>query len=158
MKPAVPKELSARVRALQRRSTRSGTQQRMRFGDLDVVPDAGVVRLAGKEVSLTKTEFGLLCELAQAPGRILTREVLLDQVWGYDYFGDGRLVDVHVRRLRTKVETPIRRTPGTSSPFGAWATSSSLEHHAGARPASSGGLQGPGVTDGDASSTSGGAG
>lgn len=105
VKPAEPKELSARVRALLRRSSRASTQQRMQFGDLEVVPDAGVVRLAGNEVSLTKTEFGLLCELAQAPGRILTREILLDRVWGYDYFGDGRLVDVHVRRLRTKVET-----------------------------------------------------
>ncbi len=104
VKPAVPKELSARVRALLRRSSRSSSQQRMLFGDLEVVPESGVVRIAGREVSLTKTEFGLLCELAQAPGRILTREILLDRVWGYDYFGDGRLVDVHVRRLRTKVE------------------------------------------------------
>jgi DNA-binding response OmpR family regulator len=46
----------------------------------------------------------LLCELAQNPGRVFSRESLLDKVWGYDYFGDGRLVDVHVRRLRTKVE------------------------------------------------------
>ena len=68
------------------------------------MPDAGTVRVGGEDVSLTKTEFKLLCELAQNPGRLLTREVLLDRVWGYGYFGDGRLVDVHVRRLRTKVE------------------------------------------------------
>ena len=105
VKPAVPKELSARVRALLRRSARSGSEpQRLAFGDLEIQPDAGVVRRGGAEVSLTKTEFGLLCELAQAPGRILTREILLEKVWGYDYFGDGRLVDVHIRRLRTKVE------------------------------------------------------
>ena len=105
VKPAVPKELSARVRALLRRSARSGSEpQRLAFGDLEIQPDAGVVRRGGEEVSLTKTEFGLLCELAQAPGRILTREILLEKVWGYDYFGDGRLVDVHIRRLRTKVE------------------------------------------------------
>ncbi len=105
VKPAVPKELSARVRALLRRSARSGSEpQRLAFGDLEIQPDAGVVRRGGAEVSLTKTEFGLLCELAQAPGRILTREILLGKVWGYDYFGDGRLVDVHIRRLRTKVE------------------------------------------------------
>ncbi len=105
VKPAVPKELSARVRALLRRSARSGSEpQRLAFGDLEIQPDAGVVRCGGAEVSLTKTEFGLLCELAQAPGRILTREILLERVWGYDYFGDGRLVDVHIRRLRTKVE------------------------------------------------------
>jgi DNA-binding response OmpR family regulator len=55
-------------------------------------------------VHLTKTEFRLLVELANNPGRVLSREVLLERVWGYGYFGDGRLVDVHVRRLRTKVE------------------------------------------------------
>ena len=58
-----------------------------------------------KELHLTKTEFRLLCELASNPGRVFSREALLDRVWGYGYFGDGRLVDVHVRRLRTKVET-----------------------------------------------------
>ena len=104
VKPAVPKELSARVRALVRRTSRAESQTRLQFGELEVLPDAGVVRLGGSDVSLTKTEFGLLCELAHAPGRILTREVLLERVWGYNYFGDGRLVDVHVRRLRTKVE------------------------------------------------------
>ena len=104
VKPAVPKELSARVRALLRRSARPSGPASLVFDDLEILPDAGVVRVGGNEISLTKTEFGLLCELAQNPGRILTREVLLDKVWGYGYFGDGRLVDVHVRRLRTKVE------------------------------------------------------
>ncbi|MGI8983818.1 MAG: response regulator [Acidimicrobiales bacterium] len=105
VKPAVPKELSARVRALLRRATRSDSGlANPVFGDIEVMPDAGTVRVAGDEVSLTKTEFKLLCELAQNPGRLLTREALLDRVWGYGYFGDGRLVDVHVRRLRTKVE------------------------------------------------------
>jgi DNA-binding response OmpR family regulator len=105
VKPAVPKELSARVRALLRRATRTDVEPpNPVFGDIEVVPDAGTVRVAGVEVRLTKTEFKLLCELAQNPGRLLTREVLLDRVWGYGYFGDGRLVDVHVRRLRTKVE------------------------------------------------------
>ncbi|HXW32535.1 MAG TPA: helix-turn-helix domain-containing protein, partial [Acidimicrobiales bacterium] len=52
----------------------------------------------------TRTEFRLLCELGAHAGKVLSREQLLDQVWGYDYFGDGRLVDVHIRRLRTKVE------------------------------------------------------
>jgi DNA-binding response OmpR family regulator len=74
------------------------------FGDLEIVPDEGRVTLAGQELALTKTEFRLLCELAQDPGGVFSREVLLDRVWGYGYFGDGRLVDVHVRRLRTKVE------------------------------------------------------
>ena len=68
------------------------------------IPDEGVVRRGGEEIHLTKTEFRLLVELVSSPGRVFSREVLLERVWGYGYFGDGRLVDVHVRRLRTKVE------------------------------------------------------
>jgi len=105
-KPFAPKELSARIRALMRRARKpeSGTTS-MKFGDLEIIPDAGVVRRAGTELHLTKTEFRLLCELASSPGRVFSREVLLERVWGYGYFGDGRLVDVHVRRLRTKIES-----------------------------------------------------
>jgi len=105
-KPFAPKELSARIRALLRRvrSTDVGSRH-MVFGDLEIVPDEGVVRLAGTEIHLTKTEFRLLVELASNPGRVFSREVLLEKVWGYGYFGDGRLVDVHIRRLRTKIET-----------------------------------------------------
>ena len=103
-KPFVPKELSARIRALLRRVRADSTGETLRFGTLEIQPEAGIVRRAGEEVSLTKTEFRLLCELAASTGRLLTREVLLDRVWGYDYFGDGRLVDVHVRRLRRKIE------------------------------------------------------
>jgi DNA-binding response OmpR family regulator len=80
------------------------SHSRLVFGDLEIVPDEGKVLRAGTEVHLTKTEFRLLCELAQNPGRVFSREQLLDHVWGYGYFGDGRLVDVHIRRLRTKVE------------------------------------------------------
>ncbi|MEO0494921.1 MAG: response regulator transcription factor [Actinomycetota bacterium] len=104
-KPFAPKELSARIRALLRRArtVEPGSPQ-MTFGDLEIIPDEGVVRLGGDEVHLTKTEFRLLVELATNPGRVLSREVLLERVWGYGYFGDGRLVDVHIRRLRTKIE------------------------------------------------------
>ena len=104
-KPFAPKELSARIRALLRRarSVDPGAPQ-MVFGDLEIIPEEGVVRLAGTDVHLTKTEFRLLVELATNPGRVLSREVLLERVWGYGYFGDGRLVDVHIRRLRTKIE------------------------------------------------------
>jgi DNA-binding response OmpR family regulator len=63
-----------------------------------------VVRRGGEEIHLTKTEFRLLAELAPSPGRVFSRETLLDRVSGSGYFGDGRLVDVHARRLRTKVE------------------------------------------------------
>ena len=104
-KPFAPKELSARIRALLRRvRTSDPGMSRLVFGDLEIVPDEGVVRRAGEELHLTKTEFRLLVELGTNPGRVLSREVLLERVWGYGYFGDGRLVDVHGRRLRTKVE------------------------------------------------------
>ena len=104
-KPFDPKELSARIRALLRRVRSDDVQpNRIHVGDLEVLPEEGVVRQAGDEVHLTRTEFRLLLELAAADGRVLSREDLLEKVWGYDYFGDGRLVDVHVRRLRTKIE------------------------------------------------------
>lgn len=103
-KPFVVKELSARIRAMLRRASGSSSPQRVVSGELEIVPQEGVVLRDGSPVSLTRTEFGLLCELAAAPGRVLTREELLERVWGYGYFGDNRLVDVHVRRLRTKIE------------------------------------------------------
>ena len=104
-KPFAPKELSARIRALLRRAKPSAHgHSRLMFGDLELIPEEGKVLIAGKEVILTKTEFRLLCELAADPGGVFSREMLLDKVWGYDYFGDGRLVDVHIRRLRMKVE------------------------------------------------------
>jgi DNA-binding response OmpR family regulator len=104
-KPFAPKELSARIRAMLRRvRAMDPAAAHLVFGDLEIVPEEGVVRRGGREVHLTKTEFRLLVELASSPGRVLSREVLLERVWGYGYFGDGRLVDVHVRRLRTKVE------------------------------------------------------
>ena len=104
-KPFAPKELSARIRALLRRA-RSGDPgvSHLRFGDLEIVPEEGVILKDGEEVHLTKTEFRLLVEMASSPGRVFSREVLLERVWGYGYFGDGRLVDVHIRRLRTKIE------------------------------------------------------
>ena len=104
-KPFVPKELSARIRALLRRARPPQPgHARLVFGELELIPDEGKVLVNGEEVHLTKTEFRLLCELAANPGKVLSRESLLDRVWGYGYFGDGRLVDVHVRRLRTKIE------------------------------------------------------
>ena len=104
-KPFAPKELSARIRALLRRARSSDDgSSEILFDDLQILPDEGVVRVSGTEAHLTKTEFRLLVELASTPGRIFSREVLLERVWGLGYFGDGRLVDVHVRRLRTKIE------------------------------------------------------
>jgi len=104
-KPFEPKELSARIRALLRRARSADPEMTtMTFGDLEISPDEGLVTLGGEEVHLTKTEFRLLVELASSPGRVFSREQLLERVWEYGYFGDGRLVDVHVRRLRTKIE------------------------------------------------------
>jgi len=115
VKPAVPKELSARIRALMRRARRTtasgAAPPALTLGDVEIEPESARVRRKGEELSLTRTEFRLLCELAENPGRVLSREVLLERVWGYDYFGDGRLVDVHVRRLRRKLEDdPSRPT------------------------------------------------
>ena len=110
-KPFVLKELAARVRAHLRRVNTLGPGEGdgkrslpIRFGDLELRHDEAVVLRAGEPISLTKTEFNLLSELATNAGIVLSREHLLERVWGYDYFGDTRLVDAHIRRLRTKVE------------------------------------------------------
>jgi len=103
-KPFAPEELLARVRAHLRRRPEKMTNA-FSLGHLRVIPDEGVVRHDdGTELHLTSTEFRLLTDLASANGKVLSREDLLERVWGYDYFGDSRLVDVHIRRLRTKIE------------------------------------------------------
>ena len=105
-KPFQPKELAARIRALLRRTRgMEPPTSVIRLGDeLEVLPDEGVVRSKGEEVHLTRTEFRLLCEMAASAGRMFTREMLLERVWGYGYFGDGKIVDVHIYRLRAKIE------------------------------------------------------
>jgi DNA-binding response OmpR family regulator len=107
-KPVVPKELAARIRAhlrrMQLRETVPATARAERFGDVELRREQGVVLKSGDEVNLTKTEFRLLCEFADHAGMVLSRDQLLERVWGYDYLGDSRLVDAHVRRLRVKVE------------------------------------------------------
>jgi DNA-binding response OmpR family regulator len=105
-KPFVGKELAARIRAALRRAVVPDPASRevVRFGDIEVRQADGVVLRRGEQVHLTKTEFRLLCEFANHPGIVLSRDVLLERVWGYDYLGDSRLVDTHVRRLRAKVE------------------------------------------------------
>lgn len=103
-KPLVAGELAARIRALLRRRGTGHQGEVLRVGDLEIHRDVGTVHRAGQEVHLTRTEFRLLVELAAAAGRVVTREQLLQRVWGYDYFGDTRLLDVHIRRLRRKVE------------------------------------------------------
>ncbi|UQS25262.1 response regulator transcription factor [Amycolatopsis thermalba] len=103
-KPLVAGELAARMRALLRRRS-PGRPAVLHVADLEIRLDAATVFRDGTQVHLTRTEFGLLAELAASAGSVVTREQLLSQVWGYDYFGDTRLLDVHIRRLRRKVET-----------------------------------------------------
>ncbi|WP_067536586.1 response regulator transcription factor [Nocardia crassostreae] len=122
-KPFVIKEISARMRALRRRARLA---ERDNGADdapeplteivledhsehpLVLSPDGGLVRRGDDPLHLTVTEFRLLCELATNAGRVLSRGVLLERVWDGEFFGDERIVDVHVRRLRTKIE----RDPG----------------------------------------------
>ncbi|MGR6320261.1 response regulator transcription factor [Micromonospora soli] len=104
VKPVAIKELSARLRALRRRGRAvADAVPAQVFGDLEISAEAGEVRRAGHPVAVTRTEFRLLCELAEHAGRVLSRQQLLRRVWGYET-GDERLVDVHVGRLRQKIE------------------------------------------------------
>ncbi len=103
-KPLVAGELAARIRALLRRRRPPAGGSVLRLGPLEIRPEEGTVSCDGEPVHLTRTELGLLVELAAAGGRVVSREDLLRRVWGYDYFGDTRLLDVHIRRLRRKVE------------------------------------------------------
>jgi DNA-binding response OmpR family regulator len=105
-KPVVAAVLTARIHALLRRTPlrAPGPDAALRFGDLVLRPERREVRKQDQILRLTKTEYRLLCELAACPGQIVTREQLLLRVWGYDYFGDTRLLDVHIRRLRAKIE------------------------------------------------------
>lgn len=105
-KPVNPKELAARIRALLRRVQLHGLSlpKAVTMNDIELRREQGVVLKQGQELSLTKTEFMLLCEFADHPGIVLSRDQLLERVWGYEYLGDSRLVDAHIRRLRVKVE------------------------------------------------------
>ncbi|SDY67615.1 DNA-binding response regulator, OmpR family, contains REC and winged-helix (wHTH) domain [Modestobacter sp. DSM 44400] len=112
-KPFQVKEITARLRALRRRAgAGGGPDERPQevvldhdmAGNLVLRPERGSVHRGDQQVHLTLTEFRLLCELAASTGRVLSRQALLERVWEHGFFGDERLVDVHVRRLRTKVE------------------------------------------------------
>jgi DNA-binding response OmpR family regulator len=102
-KPFEPAVLAARLRAVLRRVTRPEQEAPLRFGTLEIDPPGMVVRRDGEEVSLTPTEYRLLLMLAENAGIVLSRERLLEEVWGYVWAGDTRLVDMHVRRLRGKI-------------------------------------------------------
>jgi two-component system response regulator ResD len=102
-KPFSPRELVARLQALLRRARPAREPAVIEVGELRVDTLAREVTMKGRAVSLTPREFDLLAFLAHHPGRVLTREELLRKVWGYDYLGETRTVDVHVRRLRVKL-------------------------------------------------------
>jgi DNA-binding response OmpR family regulator len=104
-KPFSPKALVARVKALLRRVERSQEEgpPRYLYGDLVMDLAKHEVTLNNREVPLTAKEFGLLEHLLRNSGRVLTRDVLLNAVWGYDYYGTTRTVDVHIRRLKQKI-------------------------------------------------------
>jgi two-component system, OmpR family, response regulator MtrA len=105
-KPFEVPELIARVRAALRRAGRLPDEtDRLELGPLGIDVAGRSVRRDGIDIPLTRTEFDLLLELVRHPGQVLTRDVLLDRVWGYDYLGDSRLVDVAIQRLRAKIET-----------------------------------------------------
>jgi two-component system response regulator MtrA len=104
-KPFDLPELIARVRAALRRGRGGpGDADRLELGPLVIDVAARKVTRDGMPIPLTRTEFDILAELARRPGQVFTREVLLERVWGYDFLGDSRLVDVAVGRLRAKVE------------------------------------------------------
>jgi two-component system, OmpR family, response regulator MtrA len=102
-KPFEMPELVARVRALLRRTHAPPAEEVLRVGELEIDPAEFRATRGGAELQLTSTEFRLLLELARRPGQVFTRELLLELVWGYDYLGDSRLVDIAVQRLRAKI-------------------------------------------------------
>jgi DNA-binding response OmpR family regulator len=106
-KPFVATELTARIRAALRRATIDAdpSHENFAFADVEIAPASGIVTKGGEPVHLTKTEFRLLTEFARSAGLVLSRDQLLERVWGYEYLGDSRLIDAHVRRLRMKIET-----------------------------------------------------
>ncbi len=107
-KPIIPKELAARIRAALRRTTLLSASvaefDRFVVGDIEMRSDQGVVLKNGVEVPLTKTEYRLLHIFMENANKVLSRDQLLELVWGYEYLGDSRLVDAHIRRLRVKIE------------------------------------------------------
>ena len=102
VKPFKPQELVARINTRLRRSTKVGS---LSIFDLVIDQLEHKVLKDGKEIALTRLEFDLLATLAKEPGRVFTREALLSEVWGYQHAADTRLVNVHVQRLRSKIES-----------------------------------------------------
>jgi DNA-binding response OmpR family regulator len=107
-KPFNVRELIARVRAVLRLTHQAGTgpgQDRLQVGQVVIDRASRTVAVAGRRIALTPKEFDLLATLAWDRGRVFGREMLLERVWGYDYMGESRTVDVHMQRLRHKIES-----------------------------------------------------
>jgi DNA-binding response OmpR family regulator len=104
-KPFSPREVTARVKAVLRRDRGTGETPTavLGFEGLSIDKDAREVRADGAMVNLSALEFDILTELADTPGRVFSRRQLLEGVWGYDFYGDERVVDVHIRSLRAKL-------------------------------------------------------
>ena len=107
-KPFSPREVTARVKAVLRRvrGARAGEEAAMRFTGLIIDTVGREVEANGASVMLSSLEFDLLAALAGAPGRVFSRAQLLERVWGYDFYGDERVVDVHIRSLRARLGDP----------------------------------------------------
>jgi DNA-binding response OmpR family regulator len=116
-KPFSPKEVVARVTALLRRAGRTATAGPQHYGRITIDADRHTVALDGEDVKLTAKEFLLLQYLLQHKGRVLSRDLLLSDVWGYNYTGGTRTVDVHIRRLREKLP-PLSESIETIKQFG----------------------------------------
>lgn len=107
-KPFSPRELTARVKAILRRTSDQevpGSAEVLQMGQLTINVSKRIVTIGSKEIALTYKEFEMLLLLAKYPGRVFSREELLERVWGYEYFGDTRTIDVHMRHLREKIES-----------------------------------------------------
>ncbi|HJB08785.1 MAG TPA: response regulator transcription factor [Candidatus Enterocloster faecavium] len=102
-KPFSMPVLLEKIRVILRRSTGTGQEEILRYRDLSIIPDTREAILEGKPLELTAREFDLLLTFLSSPGRVFTREMLLSRLWGYDFYGDERIVDTHIKNLRHKL-------------------------------------------------------
>lgn len=112
IKPFSPGEVMARIRAILRRMDMSEEEKKtvLRFSDLEINISDYEVKINEKQISLTKKEIEILWLLASNPGKVFSRDNLLNSVWGFDYFGDARTVDTHIKRLRSKINSQESHT------------------------------------------------
>ena len=102
-KPFSPKILVARIEAILRRTSQNAQDKTMKVGGIEVNKDAHMVKIDGRDIELSYKEFELLTYFMENKGIALSREKILNHVWNYDYFGDARTIDTHVKKLRSKM-------------------------------------------------------